>query len=64
MAGSDGYTRKITKPTQVLGQTDGVAQALVRYVECRALLGGVTTSQGITLAAAPGIKKFYEGVDG
>jgi 5-methylthioadenosine/S-adenosylhomocysteine deaminase len=57
----DDYRRRITKPSQVLGQTDGVLQALVRYVECRALLGGVTTSQGISLAGAGGIVRYYRG---
>jgi imidazolonepropionase-like amidohydrolase len=60
--GTEGYTREITKPTQVLGQTEGVVQALVRYVECRALFGGVTTSQGITLAQAGGITKYFRGL--
>jgi len=58
----EAYRRKITKPTQVLGGTDGVVQALVRYVECRALLGGVTTSQGITLSSNSGIEKYYKGI--
>jgi cytosine/adenosine deaminase-related metal-dependent hydrolase len=56
------YTREITKPSQVLGQTPGAAQALVRYVECRAMLGGVSTSQGITLASAAGIEKYFKGL--
>lgn len=56
------YPRLITKPAQVLGRTDRVAQALVRYVECRALLGGVTTSQGITLSSAQGVRKFFKGI--
>ena len=60
--GVEPYTRRITKPSQVLGQTDGVAQALVRYTEARALLGGTTTSQGITLANAGGLTKFYAGL--
>jgi 5-methylthioadenosine/S-adenosylhomocysteine deaminase len=60
--GGDDYRRLITKPSQVLGQTDGVVQALVRLVECRALLGGVTTSQGITLASASGIVRYYKGL--
>ncbi len=60
--GSEGYSRDITKPSQVLGNTPGVAQALVRYAECRALLGGVTTSQGITLAKAGTIQKYYKGI--
>lgn len=60
--GTPGYTRDITKPSQVLGQTPGAAQALVRYVECRAMLGGVTTTQGISLASAGGLQKYYRGV--
>ena len=60
--GIEPYTRRITKPSQVLGQTDGVAQALVRYTEARALLGGTTCSQGVTLANAGGLTKFYAGL--
>ena len=60
--GSDDYRRKITKPSQVIGGTPGVVEALVRYVEMRALLGGVTTSQGISLSSEPGIKRYYDGL--
>jgi 5-methylthioadenosine/S-adenosylhomocysteine deaminase len=60
--GIDPYTRRITKPSQVLGQTEGAAQALVRFGECRALLGGTTCSQGVTLASANGITKLYTGL--
>jgi cytosine/adenosine deaminase-related metal-dependent hydrolase len=56
------YPRLITKPTQVLAGTEGIVEALIRYVECRALLGGVTTSQGITLSSEPGIISFYKGL--
>jgi cytosine/adenosine deaminase-related metal-dependent hydrolase len=60
---SDGpYARLITKPTQVLGATPGVAEALIRFVEVRCLLGGVTTSQGITLVGNGGIRRFYRGL--
>jgi cytosine/adenosine deaminase-related metal-dependent hydrolase len=60
---SDGpYARLITKPTQVLGATPGVAAALIRFVEVRCLLGGVTTSQGITLAGNGGLRRFYRGL--
>ena len=60
--GKESYSRDITKPSQVLGGTAGVVEAMVRFVECRALLGGVTTSQGISLSSEPGIKKFYKGI--
>jgi cytosine/adenosine deaminase-related metal-dependent hydrolase len=35
---------------------------LVRYVECKCLLGGVTTSQGVKLASNAGIQRFYRGI--
>ncbi|MFN8630932.1 MAG: amidohydrolase family protein [Chloroflexota bacterium] len=60
--GGDDYSRKITKPSQVLGQSPGVLEALVRYVECRAMLGGVTTTQGITLANASTLTRHYKGL--
>lgn len=60
--GHDDYGRLITKPSQVLGRTPGVVEALVRFVECKCLLGGVTTSQGITLSSSPGIRVYYKGI--
>ena len=35
---------------------------LIRYVECKFLLGGVTTSQGVKLASNAGIQRFYRGI--
>lgn len=35
---------------------------LVRYVECKSLIGGVTTSQGLKLSSNAGIQRFYRGV--
>ena len=35
---------------------------LVRYVECKCLLGGVTTSQGIMLSSNAGVQRFYRGI--
>ena len=45
----------------VLGKTLGLPQAVVRYVECKCLVAGVTTSQGIALYSNNGIQKFYRG---
>lgn len=59
--GEPAYQRAITKPSQVLGRSEGVVEALVRWTECRCLLGGTTTSQGITLAGT-GIQKYYRGL--
>ena len=60
--GDGDYARLIMKPSQVLGGTQGVVEALVRFVECRCLLGGVSTSQGITLSSEPGIAEVFRGL--
>jgi len=56
------YKQKMTGPLKVLGHTDGYLQAIVRYVECKLLFSGVTSSQGISLASHQNIKKYYKGV--
>ena len=62
------YRKLISGPMTVLGQyrnAEGQASllpALVRYVECKCLLGGVTTSQGIKLASNAGVQRFYRGL--
>lgn len=62
------YRKLISGPMTVVGQyRDAAGQAallapLVRYVECKCLLGGVTTSQGVMLNSNAGIQRFYRGV--
>lgn len=56
------YRRLITKPAQVLGRSPGVVEAVVRFTECRCLLGGVTTTQGITLVGTGGLAVLYNGI--
>lgn len=56
------YHRLITGPMQVLGSDPALVAAVVRYVELRCLLGGTTTSQGVTLASASGIIKHFRGL--
>jgi hypothetical protein len=36
--------------------------ALIRFVECKCLLGGVTTSQGVELFSNAGARRYYRGV--
>ena len=36
--------------------------AITRYVECKCLLGGVTTTQGIMLSSNNGIQRYYIGI--
>src|SRR5262245_36972921 len=47
---------------QVIGKTPGLLPAIVRYVECKCLLGGVTTSQGIQLFSNAGARRYYRGI--
>lgn len=56
------YRRLISGPMNVLGQTDGYPPAIARYAECKSLLGGVTTSQGIALFSNAGIRRYYRGL--
>lgn len=62
------YRRLISGPTTVVSRyRDAQGQAallapLVRYVECKCLLGGVTTSQGVMLSSNAGIQRFYRGI--
>ncbi|MFT3720549.1 amidohydrolase family protein [Pseudorhodoferax sp.] len=62
------YRKLISGPMTVVGRyRDAAGQAallapLVRYVECRCLFGGVTTSQGIMLSSNAGIQRYYRGI--
>src|SRR5215510_15795881 len=53
------YRKLISGPMQIIGKTPELVPALIRYVECKSLLGGVTTSQGIQLFSNAGIRRFY-----
>jgi 5-methylthioadenosine/S-adenosylhomocysteine deaminase len=59
---SDDYHRLVTAPMKTLGEAVELLPALVRYVEVKALLGGVTTTQGIALFSAPGLRRYYRGI--
>ncbi len=56
------YRRFVSGPATVLGRTGGFLEAVVRYVEAKCLVGGVTTSQGIALASNMGIRRYYKGM--
>ena len=56
------YRKLVTGPMSVLGSRESLLGPLARYVECKALLGGTTTSQGLGLAAAGGsVRRFFRG---
>jgi 5-methylthioadenosine/S-adenosylhomocysteine deaminase len=58
----DHYRKYITGPMKVLANSVESVLAIVRYVECKCLLGGTTTSQGIRLSSYQGIERYYRGV--
>ncbi len=61
-AGTPEYRKIISGPMNILGKTPGYVEAIVRYVECKCLMAGVTTSQGIALFSNNGIQKYYRGI--
>ncbi|HUA71819.1 MAG TPA: amidohydrolase family protein [Solirubrobacteraceae bacterium] len=56
------YHQLVTAPMKTIGEATDLLPALVRYVECKALVGAVTTSQGIALFSAPGVRRYYRGI--
>ena len=62
------YRKLISGPMTVVGEyrdeqdRPSLLAPLVRYVECKCLLGGVTTSQGIMLNSNAGIQRYYRGL--
>ncbi len=59
---SADYHRLVTAPMKTIGEEARLLPALTRYVEVKALVGGVTTTQGLALFSAAGIRRFYRGV--
>ena len=58
------YHQLVTGPMSVLGHSTepDILPSVVRYVEAKCLVAGVTTSQGIALASAGGIGRYYKGL--
>jgi cytosine/adenosine deaminase-related metal-dependent hydrolase len=59
--GTIGYRRYVSGPAGVIASLPDLIRATIRYVECKSLIAGTTTSQGLTLRAAP-IKHLYKGI--
>jgi cytosine/adenosine deaminase-related metal-dependent hydrolase len=56
------YGTMISGPMRILGSSPELMPAVVRYVEVKALLGGVTTTQGIALFSNSGARRYYRGL--
>ena len=61
-AGIPDYRKLVSGPMTVLGKTPSLLPPLIRYVEAKCLVGGVTTSQGVALFSNAGIRRFYRGI--
>jgi 5-methylthioadenosine/S-adenosylhomocysteine deaminase len=58
------YKRQVANPAALLTHhpQDIYPKSFARFVECRALLGGVTTTQGLTLSSLGNTVPYYEGL--
>jgi 5-methylthioadenosine/S-adenosylhomocysteine deaminase len=61
-SGTGDYQKLVSGPMQVVGKLPHLLPAVVRYVEARTLLGGVTTSQGVQLFSNAGVRRFFRGI--
>jgi len=61
-SGIPEYRKLVSGPMTVIGKSPGLVQPLIRYVEAKCLISGVTTSQGIALFSNAGIRRFYRGI--
>ena len=58
----DDYRRLVSGPMKVLGKTAGYIEAVIRYVEVKALVSGVTTSQGVALYSNSSTRRYHRGL--
>ena len=56
------YKQLVLDPMKEIKRRAQLLPAIARYAECKCLLGGVTTSQGIRLNGAGGITTYFKGV--
>ena len=66
--GHPDYRKLISGPMTVIGEhrdasgRPALLAPLVRYVECKCLMGGCTTSQGIMLNSNAGVQRYFRGI--
>ena len=58
----DDYRRLVSGPMKVLGKTAGYIEAVIRYVEVKMLVAGVTTSQGVALYSNANTRRYHRGL--
>ena len=55
------YRPLISGPMKLIGPDPELMPAVVRYVECKALVAGTTTSQGLEIFSNKGARRLYRG---
>ncbi len=60
--GTPAYAQAITGPMDVIGRSPSLLPAVIRYVEAKCLVAGVTTSQGVALFSNAGARRYYRGI--
>lgn len=61
-SGLKDYKQLVSQPMSALADLPGALPALCRYVECKAMFGGATTSQGIALVNHNNVRTFFRGL--
>ena len=58
------YNYEVAWPAKILAQNadPDYVRSIARYVECRSLFGGTTSTQGISTSSSDGQRKYYEGL--
>ena len=59
--GIDPYRAGVSGPASILGDARSLPGEVVRYVEVKCLIAGVTTTQGVSLARNQSIDAMYRG---
>jgi 5-methylthioadenosine/S-adenosylhomocysteine deaminase len=61
-AGIPEYRERVSGPMNVVGKTPDLLPAVIRFVETKCLVAGVTTTQGVALFSNAGVRRYYRGV--
>ncbi len=61
-AGIPEYRERVSGPMNIVGRTPDLLPAVIRFVETKCLVAGVTTTQGVALFSNAGVRRYYRGI--
>ncbi len=61
-AGIPEYRERVSGPMNIVGKTPDLLPAVIRFVEAKCLVAGVTTTQGVALFSNAGVRRYYRGI--